>query len=387
MSAKIMNKHGDRLLAYINQLLSKAFFAPLQRNDWLAFHFNQPFLLGLGDEEFKHLVMRCILAAWRLSPGKNPSGHDSAPHEQALLIFLRSASPAKILAHALAGLKDERPFLFHSALAKISALKDLDPDKFASLEELLEKALSSRNELSRDAAREIAYLRGQVCSLLENPPLVQARKQVEKVLGKLPAIQNEAQLRLWLSVGDGKVGVPKKILPATVLEAWTAWCQAITDPQNHHEMLLQCQPELRLAPELLLRAIASEAAAMSASCPYCQARNVIAVGQEQITSDRRCPHLVFIGSNDAMHLLRVLLLAGADIGADTLRLLDSYYQSPDDLSIFANIISDLYQMLLGRGRIGEVLLTPAAPAHNPLEYLYLYAYFSETRATSPEDEA
>jgi hypothetical protein len=381
-----MNKHSDALISYINQLLSKAFFAPLQRNDWLAFHFNQPFLLGLGDEEFKSLVMRCILAALRLAPGKNPAENDPALHDQTLVGLLHSAaSPAQILAHALASLKDERPFLFHSVLAKIPALNELDSDKFANLEELLEKALSKRAELSRDAAREISYLRGQAYTLLENPPLVQIDKQVKKIFGKLPAIQNEAQLRLWLSVGDGSSGIPHKLLPAVVLEIWTAWCQAITDPQNHHELLLKFQPELHFAPKRLLRALASETAAMTASCPYCQIKNAIMVSREQITSTTLCPHLVFIGSNDAMHLLRVLLLAGADIGADTLQLLDSYYKCSDDLSIFANIVSDLYQMLVGRGRIGEALLLPAASEHNPLEHLY--AYFAEARADSPKGEA
>ena len=346
-----MTKAREQTLRQINQILEKAFFAPLQATDWLGFHFNQPFLLGLNQDELSDIFARCVLAEQRLR---------SRSKIKPLAALLSSQAPAQVLAHALGSLKDDRPFLFHRSLTSLASRwsGQLNPDDHNSLEAMLEQALQSRLELAAGAEQEIEGLCRQAMDLIQPQPAAKIKKYVKQLLQseQLFDIKNENQLRLWLSAGSGGQRVEETCLPQVLIETWAAWCGAITGARPNAELLLRCQPDLALPSEFLenyLPLQADSQTSLSADCPFCQAHNLIKVGQDKIEASQRCPHLIFIGTNDPMHLLRALLLVPASIGEDILQLLDSYYQSAGDQSLFANIVSDLYQMLVNRGRLEE----------------------------------
>ncbi len=366
-----MNKKIEQNLQQINRVLEKAFFAPLQVNDWLGFNFNQPFLLGAGQDELMDLFARCALACQRLQPEQE---------HPPLLRLLRTQNQAQVLAHALVSLKDDRPFLFHRSLASLAHLvqENLDPDDYASMEEMLEEVLQNQLELAAGAEQEIKSLHKQAMALIDPTPVSSVKKYLKQILEspQLVDIQNENQLRLWLSAGSGRDQVPQELLPQLLIEAWAAWCGAITGARPNPELLLRCQPGLNLSADQLecyLPPQPEEDHTLFATCPFCQGGNVIKVNDDKIEAIHRCPHLVFIGTNDPMHLLRVLLLTPASIGEDTLQLLDSYYQSLDDLPLFANIITDFYQMLVNQNRVKESIVT-TQPDDQAFAHLHAYFY-------------
>ena len=377
-----MSKKTEQSLQQINQVLEKAFFAPLQVNDWLGFHFNQPFLLGLNQDELVDLFARSALAAQRLQPQA-----DTPP----LTCLLHNPTPHRVLAHALVSLKDDRPFLFHRTLASLANMiqDDLDLDDFDSMEDMLELVLQNKLELSASAEQEIKALRKQALALIDTVPAAKVKKYVKQILESdlLAEVKNENQLRLWLSVGSGRELAPAELLPQIMIEVWTAWARAITGVEKNATLLLRALPDLDISEEKLELYLApnqEDAPTLSATCPYCQGGNVIKVIPGEIEAIHRCPHLVFIGTSDPMHLLRVLLLAQVNIGEDTLQLLDSYYQSAGDLLLFANIVTDFYQMLTNQGRIMESSVS--GQPHN-LALEYMRAYFSQPASNQKEEHA
>ena len=84
-----------------------------------------------------------------------------------------------------------------------------------------------------------------------------------------------------------------------------------------------------------------------------------------------CPHLVFVGTNDEVHLQQVL--RHFDLGKDFDELLTSYYQSPGDLDLFATIVNDLYEMFISQGRLESRPVECETAAQG---FYYLLAYFA-----------
>ena len=371
-----MSKKTEKQLHQINQVLEKAFFAPLHFNDWLGFYLNQPFLMGLAPDELKDLFTRCVLVEQRLNPDLK---------REPLNFIIESSDQTAMLAQALASLKDDRPFLLHRAIANIPSLVqgEVDPNEYETLEEMLEEALESGVSLSMGAKQEIKALRKQALDLLDdNVDRKLLNDEVARLLKseKLADIHNEAQLRLWVSMGDGAAGIDPKLLPHVLVEVWTAWVGLVTGANPEVDFLLTCRPGLRLSDQVLesyTPPSAEERPSLSATCPYCQGANVIDMDEQQIVVTHRCPHLIFIGTNDPMHLLRILLLAPAEMGEDMVQLLNSYYNSASDLEMFASIISDLYQMLLNQNRIKEVPVTNMPSGHS---YSNLRAYFAHPQS-------
>lgn len=374
-----MNKNPQSVLQQVNYILEKAFFAPLQINDWLAFHFNQPFLLGLSQDELVDLFARIAVADERL----HPEGDELSPLQR----VMHSKAPIKVLAHALASLKDDRPFLFHRTLASIPAIVqgDLDPDDYESIEELLDEALDNGLELAAGAQTEIDGLRREAMQLLEGNG-AEVDFHVKRLLESedLREIKNDSQLRLWLTMGRGSEGIEQELLPLVLLEIWASWSSALTGAQKNAGFIVHSMPELDLSSQDLASFLPprmDDSSIMSATCPYCQGGNVINLDKDKIEAGHRCPHLIFIGTNDPMHLLRVLILTPANIGEDTLQLLDSYYQSVPDLSLFANIVRDFYQMLVNQDRIKE-----SPVISQEVAYSHLRAYFSQPMPSQKESE-
>jgi hypothetical protein len=370
-----MTGKTEQILYKINSILDKAFFSPLNFNDWLGFYFNQPFLLTLAPDELKDLFARCALADQRLNPhsGLEP-----------LARLIQTEDPASLLAQALASLKDDRPFLLHRTLGQLPALSqgELNPDDFEDLESMLEEALQPGLGLGHSAGQEIKNLRTQAMSILEPADDKKIAIETKRLLTSpmLREIHNESQLRLWISSGSGAEGIDQDILPHVLVEVWAAWSGAVTGASPDLEILCACRPGLRISEEMLtgyLPPAAEDHPRLSATCPYCQGANVIQVDEQQITTTHRCPHLIFIGTNDPMHLLRVLLLAPAEMGEDVLNLLDSYYNSPGDHDIFATFICDLYQQLSNQDRLKEEVVS-SIPSGRP--HASLRAYFTHPSA-------
>ncbi|MDR1397342.1 MAG: hypothetical protein LBJ14_06390 [Desulfarculales bacterium] len=366
-----MTDKTEQILHKINSILSGAFFAPLNFNDWLGFHFNQPFLLSLAPDELKDLFARCALADQRLNP---QSGLEP------LARLIRAEDPVNLLAQALASLKDDRPFLLHRTLSQLPALSEgeLDPDDFEDLESMLEEALQAGLGLGHSAGQEIKNLRAQALSMLEPADNEKITAETKRLLTSpmLREIQTESQLRLWISSGGGAEGIDQNILPHVLVETWTAWSGAITGADPSPELLCACRPGLRISEDMLnsyLPPAEEDHPHLSATCPYCQGANVIQVDEKQITTAHRCPHLIFIGTNDPLHLLRVLLLAPAEMGEDVVNLLDSYYNSPSDHGIFATFICDLYQQMSNQDRLKEAPVS-SIPSGQP--HASLRAYFT-----------
>lgn len=364
-------KNLDKNLRQINQVLEKAFFNPLHSSDWLGFHFDQPFLVGLSQNELVDVYARSALVQARLHPGQKGTP---------LRNLLHTEEPEKVLAHALVSLKDDRPFLFYRTMTGLLQ-EEWNPDDFDSMEEMLEEMLEAQVSMSHGAAQEIKDLRKEALALLDHTePAAKIKKYLKQILesSDLTEIKNESQLRLWLSVGRGREMVPPELLPQLLIEAWASWVSMVTGVQKNEELLLLSLPELDISLEQLdgyLSPQSEENPTLSSTCPFCQGGNVIQVSQEKIEAHHRCPHLVFIGTNDPMHLLRVLILTPASIGEDTLQLLDSYYQTPGDLPLFANIVSDFYQMLVAQNRIKENAVTSTSRPDKRV-YHHLTAYFS-----------
>lgn len=360
-------------LSLVDGILEGAFFSPLHVHDWVGFCFGHPSLLGLEEEEMTDLFLRSALAAQTIYP--------EIIEGRAPLAWLWSLPEARpVLAHVLASLRADRPLLFHRLIFSLPAVSggQVNPDDFELAEDFLQQALGEGLDLRQGAASELDTLRSRALQAAGQDPqrpnpslavLAQALLDRPEAL----EMRSEAELRMWLLVGDGLEGLDPDLAPGVMVEAWTRWVGAVTGARPDLSLLSRWLPILGLdANELLLYAPVerTQRHVISATCPFCAARISLALGSaiEQLGS---CPHLLYVGTSDEVHLLEVV--GRFDLGADFRALLASYYQSPADLDLFATIVNDLYEMLREQGRL-EV--TPVQCSSAPKAFYNLRAYFA-----------
>lgn len=366
-------------LALVRGIVEGAFFSPLRSLDWPAFCFDQPGLLGLEEEEAFDLYVRGALATETIYPGQ-------ALGREPLAWIWGMPEPSPALAHALASMRGDRPFLFHRLLYSLAPVRDgsADPEQFELVEDYLAAALDEGAGLRMAADDELATLTRRALNAAgqegEAPdPLL--REMAAKVLARPRAaeVANDAELLTWLTLGDGLEGVDPEAAPAVAVLAWSAWCASIIGAPVDLALLTRLQPRLVLSSiELALYTPqqAGTGQVISARCPYCQTDNSLVLGKE-VNERVRCPHLIYVGTSDEAHLLRAV--EGFDLGQDFLALLESYYQSPADFELFATIVDDLYEMLCSQGRLS------AAPVscEGTRGFYYLKAFFA---GPPPEQE-
>jgi hypothetical protein len=261
----------------------------------------------------------------------------------------------------------------------------LDPEEFELVEDYLAQALAGGPEVRTAAGEELNTLTRRALKAAgqdpENPDPSLAALAAE-VLARPQAAeaQNDAELLTWLTLGGGLEEVPPALAPAVAALAWSGWCAALMGAPPNLELLVRLQPELGLtASDLALYAPQQPGAGqvISARCPFCNQENSFQLGQE-VREFSRCSHLIYVGTSDEAHLLRVL--ENFALGPDFITLLESYYQSPADFGLFATIVDDLYEMLTAQGRLGAV---PVSGGESKGFY-YLKAFFS---GPPPEEES
>jgi len=361
-------------LAVIQGILEEAFFTPLLKNDWLAFLFDQPGLLGLEDSEVFDLFVRGAIAAETVFPraaeGRTPL---------AWLCSLEDHRP--VLAQVLASLRYDRPFLFHRVLLSLPAVIQgrLDPTGFELAEDFLQKALEQQGgEIRQAAANELdtLYRRGLMAAgqdpQKDDPRL---RDAAQKILSHPFAAEarSDTELRIWLSRGEGLAGVAPELAPAVMVEVWARWTGAVLGARPDLDLLGRMHPNLNLSSQELAQYVPPDREAghvISAQCPYCSQKASLKLGRE-ITALSKCPHLVLMGTDDEVHLKHVV--QHFDLGKDFEDLLTSYYDSPSDLDLFATIVNDLYEMLSSQGRLET---RPVFCESAPQGFYYLGAYFA-----------
>jgi hypothetical protein len=360
-------------LGLVDEILEQAFFCPLHVNDWLGFAFGQPALMSLEDEEFLDIFVRSAIATETIHPelteGRLPLAWLSALED-----------PRAVLAQVLASLRHDRPLLFHRLLFSLPGLgqEGAGPEDFEFMEDFLQKALEGGLDLRGEAGEELDLIRRRALRAAgqdperPDPRLAELARQV---LAKEEAVlcRNDTDLRLWLRLGPGLAGVDQALAPAVMVEAWALFCGAVTGARPDLDILGLWLPQLGLdAQELALFAPAERRAAhvIEATCPYCAAQARLRLGEE-VKQLAGCPHLIYVGTSDEVHLLEVL--GHFDLGADFKALLASYYQSPADLDLYSTIVNDLYEMLQAQGRL-ETRLVECASA--PQAFYNLRAYFA-----------
>ncbi|BEQ16751.1 hypothetical protein [Desulfoferula mesophila] len=368
-----------RQLALVRGILDGAFFSPLRSLDWPAFCFDQPGLLGLEEEEAFDLYVRGSLAAETIYP-------ELCEGREPLAWIWSMPEPGPVLAHALANLRSDRPFLFHRLIYSLAPVKqgELSPESFELVEDYLAAALGEGSGLREAAADEVATLTRRALMAAgqtgeEPDPLL--AEAAAKVLAQARAaeVMSDAELLTWLTLGGGLEGVDPEMAPAVCALAWSGWCGAVVGAPPDLALLTRLRPSLVLSPsELALHTpqLAGAGQVITARCPYCQTDNTLVLGKE-VAERVRCPHLIYVGTSDEAHLLRAV--QGFDLGQDFLNLLESYYQSPSDFELFATIVDDLYEMLCSQGRLA------AAPvsSEGTQGFYYLKAFFA---GPAPEQE-
>jgi hypothetical protein len=360
-------------LALIDEILEQAFFCPLHVNDWLGFAFGQPALMSLEEEELLDIFVRAAIATETIHPelteGRLP------------LAWLGSLDdPRPVLAQVLASLRHDRPLLFHRVLFSLPGLgrEGAGPEDFELIEDFLQKALEGGLDLSGEAGAELELIRRRALKAAgQDPERLDPRLTglARQVLAKEEAqvCRNEADLRLWLRLGSGLEGVDEALAPAVLVEAWALFCGAVTGARPDLDILGLWLPQLGLdAQELALYAPVERGAGhvIEAVCPYCTGQARLRLGEE-VKQLSGCPHLIYVGTGDEVHLLEVL--GSFDLGADFKALLASYYQSPADLDLYSTIINDLYEMIQDQGRLET---RPVGCATAPHAFYNLRAYFA-----------
>lgn len=361
----------DERLALIRGILEGAFFAPLLVNDWAAFAFDCPALMGLEDDEAFDLFVRGAVTAETIYP-------ELAEGREPLAWLLGMPDPHPVLAHVLSSLMSDRPFLFHRVIYSLAAVsrQEVQPDDFELAEDFLTAALGGETGFAEAAADELATLHARALTAAgcegQAPP--EARAAAAAVLADPAAavFTSDHELIMWLTLGGGLADVDPAIAPAVAVEAWAAWVGAIIGAPTDLELLGRLRPGLlmsalelaeHLSPDRGLRPI------LAAGCPFCGQKNQIMLGAE-VRELYRCPHLVFVGSGDEAHLWEVV--QHGDLGADAKALIGSYYRSPADLELFASVVNDLYELLAHQGRLAAV---PVACQAAPRGFYNLRAYF------------
>ncbi len=367
-------------LALIDGILEGAFFSPLHAHDWLAFRFGQPSLLGLEEEEIRDLFLRSALAAETIYPelveGRSP-----------LAWLWALDDPRPVLAQVLVSLRLDRPLLFHRTLFSLPAVAQgqVDPEDYELAEDFLTQALGEGMDLGQAAAEEMETLgRRAMLAAGQDPQAPDPRLEglAQQVLGQALAqgLASDPELRLWLSQGPGLEGVAEELAPAVMVEVWSRWVGAVSGARPDLEILERLLPFLSVSTEDLALYAPVDAHAghvLAAACPFCSARASLRLGA-RVERLSGCPHLVYVGTSDEVHLLEVL--GHFDLGADCKALLASYYQSPSDLELYSTIVNDLYEMLRHQGRLEA---RPVESETAPRAFYNLRAYFAAPPSQGP----
>lgn len=370
----------DNRLAQIQGILDTAFFAPLFKNDWLAYRFGHTSFLRLEAPEVFDLFVRAALASEVI--------HPSEAEGRAPMAWLWDmADSDAVLAHMLASLRFDRPLLFHRALTSLSAVTrgEVRPDDFELVEDFLTKALAQSDlDLAEAAAGELETLYARAMRAAgqepDNPDPRLAELAME-VLSKPQAaeLESDAEFRLWMVLGDGLEGVPDELASGVMAQAWALWVGAIIGAPPNLELLGRMHPNLDLtAAELAGHAPPDkeQAHVINAACPFCGTDSEIKLGPE-IKPLSSCPHLIYVGTGDEVHLMEAL--SHFRVGEDFRELLASYYQSPSDIDLFCTIVNDLFEMLLNQGRLAAV---PVTSSSAPQAFYNLLAFFQNPQAPS-----
>ncbi|MFH1057166.1 MAG: hypothetical protein V1797_00640 [Pseudomonadota bacterium] len=367
-------------LALVEGVLDGAFFSPLHFNDWLAFCLGEPALMDLEDGEAFDLFVRAAIVAETVYP-------ELAEGRAPLAWLWAAPDPVPVLAHALASLKDDRPYLFHRVLWSLPAVQEdrVDPDQYEVMEDFIAAALDGGQGLRESMAEELETVRRRGLSAAgQDPDQTDPRVMdlARQALAAAPAesLVSDLQLRLWMALGGGLDFAPEELRPAVMVAAWSAWVGAVTGAEPDLELLGRLAPGLTMdASELALHAPPNAKAGhvISAACPFCRKVNRLRLGQK-VKELARCPHLAYMGSDDELHLWQAV--QHFKLGGDFLDLMASYLQSQSDLVLFATIVNDLYEMLAHQGRVQA---RPVDCESAPRAFYYLRAYF----AGKPHGEA
>ncbi|KIX16029.1 hypothetical protein [Dethiosulfatarculus sandiegensis] len=360
-------------MGMVRGILEGAFFSPLQTNDWMGFHFNQPGLLGLEDSELFDLFVRGAIAAENLYP-------EEVPGRMPLAWFCSMPDPAPVLAHVLASLRHDRPFLFHRTLVTLPAVAGgkIDPKDYDLVEDFLAKALVEHSELKQAAQAELDAIERRMLmatGFSDQGLPEEVFKITEDVFSQLDLsdISTDVELTLLLSKSDALKDVSPQLAPAVIGESWSRYAGAILGVRPDLKILGSSNPKLNLTTDELALYVHPGAKAghiIEAVCPYCQAKASLSLGKE-VKRLGGCEHLIYVGTNDEVHLMDVL--GHFDVGSEFRTLMASYYQSPADLDLFATVVNDMFEMLVHQGRL-EIL--PVSCATAEFGFYNLMAYFA-----------
>lgn len=352
------NPTSDPKLVLVQGILDSAFFTPVGKNDWLGYCFGQPALLGLEDQEVFDLFVRGAIACETIYPSESEG---LTP----LAWLSNMEDPTPVWAHVLASLRHDRPFLFHRALLSIPAVaqEQVTPDDHELIEDFLAQALGGEAGDLADAVQtelDTVCNRGLAAAGFApkepHPELIEAAADV---LSRPQAadLGSDAELRLWLTLGDGLDGIDQALAPGVLVETWRRWVGAITAAVPNLSLLSRLLPDLALTAEELTRYAPPDLQTghvINAVCPYCNALAGIRLG-DKVKQMSGCEHLVYVGASDEAHLMEVL--AQFQLGSDFSDLMNSYYHSPPDMALFSTIVNDLYEMLQAQGRLTAIPVT------------------------------
>lgn len=365
--------HSMDRMALIEGVLTGAFFSPLHVTDLFGFLWGQEGLLGLEKAEVFDLFVRGAIAAETIEP-ESTEGRDP------LAWLLSMEHHAPVGAHTLANLRHDRPFLFHRLLYSLPAVREgrLDPKSFELMEDFLKEAMSDQLELRLAAETEIEGVRagGLILAGVNEEDLPSEVGEIaDRLLTEVDPsrAQTDIDLVLWMSREGGIDDIDRELAPLVMIETWSRWVSTIVGNRSDTGLLTHLMPDLAMsASELALHAPPAETEGhiISSACPYCGSKVSLKLGKE-VKALADCPHLIFVGTGDEVHLMQAL--QHCDLGRDFLELLSSYYQSPSDLDLFSQIVNDLFEMVRSQDRLRVAPITCETAAKG---FYYLKAYFA-----------
>jgi hypothetical protein len=285
-----------------------------------------------------------------------------------------------MLAHVLANLRSDRPLMFHRVLYSLPPVCEgrLNPEDYELMEDFLQEALGEPLELAAAGGAEADSVRRRA--------LMSAKLDPENLPGEVAewaadilsrpdaaAVRTDEELLAWLSNGGALDEVDPKLAPGVLVEVWSRWVGAVMGFRTDLDLLTALMPRLGLMTEQLAAYAPPGPGSghlITAECPYCNSQVRLRLTADIERLDK-CPHLVFVGTGDEMHLMQVL--RAFELGSDFIDLMTSYYHSPGDLDLFAGIVNDLYEMISQQGRLSA---RPIQCATSSNGFYYLKAYFA-----------